>query len=221
VDKKILCLANSRKITARCIDGKDVDDGSWIRPVSRRESHEISEEDRRYEDGNTAKVLDIITIPCIEMQPQGHQTENVLIDDQYYWLKEGEATFEELGDYVDDGPLPWASDSTYGKINDRVPEERLDTRQGSLRFIFVDNVTVHVVTKTLYGSAIEKRVVRAAFRHHGTRYYIDVTDPVVERRYLQRGIGEYPLGEAYLCISLGEVFHGYAYKLVCTIITGE
>jgi hypothetical protein len=221
VDKKIICLANSRKITARCIAGKDVDDGSWVRPVSNRETHEISEEDRRYEDGSTAKVLDIITIPCIEMQPQGHQPENVLIDDRYYWVKEGEVTFEELEEYVEDGPLPWANDSTYGKINDRVPEAQLNPQQGSLRLIFVDNVRIKVETKTLYGSAIEKRVVRAAFQHHGTRYCIDVTDPVIETRYLQRGIGEYLVGEAYLCLSLGELFHGYAYKLVCAIITGE
>lgn len=221
MDKRIVCLANSRKITARCIAGKDTDDGSWVRPVSNRESHEISEEDRRYEDGTTAQVFDIITIPCVGVSPHGHQPENVLIDERYYWVKEGDATFDELADYIDDGPLPWANDSTYGKINDRVPEAQLNPQQGSLRFIHVDSVTIKVETKTLYGTAIEKRVVRAAFQHHGTRYCLDVTDPVIERRYLQRGLGQYPLGEAYLCISLGELFHGYVYKLVCTIITGE
>ena len=34
---KIVCLANSRKISGRCIAGKIMDSGKWIRPVSSRE----------------------------------------------------------------------------------------------------------------------------------------------------------------------------------------
>jgi putative nucleic acid modification protein with dual OB domain len=219
MNKTIICLANSRKITARCIAGKDLDDGSWVRPVSNRDTHEISEEDRRYQDGSTAQLLDKITIPFLQYQPHGHQPENILIDDQYYWTKVGEATFDELEEFIDDGPLPWPNNySTQGKINDRVPEALLNQQPASLRFVFVDNVTIMVENKTLYGSALEKRAVRAAFQHRGTQYCLDVTDTVIERRYLQMGIGQYSINNAYLCISLGEVFYGYAYKLVSSII---
>jgi len=48
-----------------------------------------------------------------------------------------------------------------------------------------------------------------------------VTDPVVERQYLARRNGSYPVPTALLCTSLGEVYEGHAYKLVATVITPE
>src|ERR1035438_2085128 len=71
--KDIVCLANSRKHSGRCVAGKEVladGYGKWIRPVSARPSAEISEEERRYENGVLARVLDIIRIPIIGATPQ-------------------------------------------------------------------------------------------------------------------------------------------------------
>ena len=42
---EIVCLANSRKISGRCIAGKIISEKRWIRPISSRDSEEISEED--------------------------------------------------------------------------------------------------------------------------------------------------------------------------------
>ena len=75
---KIICLANSRKRSGRCIAGKIIDSNKWIRPVSSRESEEISEEERRYKDGQMPKLLDIISIPVKFRKPTLHQKENYL-----------------------------------------------------------------------------------------------------------------------------------------------
>ena len=67
--KRIVCLANSRKMSGRCIAGKEVLDtgyGEWIRPISKRETAEISEEEMRFENGE----IPISTHACICIQPQ-------------------------------------------------------------------------------------------------------------------------------------------------------
>jgi hypothetical protein len=63
-----------------------------------------------------------------------------------------------------------------------------------------------------------KRKLRACFSLNREFYRLMITDPIVERRYLAGEDGVYKIGQAILCISLGEIFEGNAYKLVATIL---
>jgi len=223
--KKIVCLANSRKHSGRCVAGKEVltdGFGKWIRPVSARPSAEVSEEERRYENGVLPKVLDIIRIPIIAATPQLYQSENYVIDAEHYWVKDGELSWREVRQLVDE-PVPlWINgDSTYYGINDRVKITLAAKLANSLLLIEPEDLTIKVVTEGAdFGNP--KRRVRAEFRHLGTWYSLIVTDPVAERTLLAKPNAEYTPKDTFLCISLGETHSdGCCYKLVATVINGH
>jgi hypothetical protein len=221
----IVCLANSRKLSGRCIAGKRTRDNSWFRPISNRAGHEINEEERRYSDGETAQLLDVIEIPCIEKRPHGHQSENVLIDGRFFWKKKGRASWNDILALVDHDANLWADGSSASyKLNDRVPEGLIDAKDGSLRLIELDEMVLHVEPKAPdFGNM--KLVVRASFNYRGQDYRLDVTDPEYERACLGlEGARAYRIPSVVACISLSEPHTNqngetFAYKLVASIIT--
>ena len=87
--KRIVCLANSRKWSGRCVAGREISAGGypgpWVRPVSDREHEEVSEHERQYQDGSEPRVLDVIEVPVLEARPSGFQRENWLLDPNRYW----------------------------------------------------------------------------------------------------------------------------------------
>ena len=77
VVKTIVCLANSRKLSGRCVAGLELSNGrrvGWIRPVSAREHEEVSEHERQYEDGSDPRVLDLMSVPLVHPHPKGLPT---------------------------------------------------------------------------------------------------------------------------------------------------
>ncbi len=222
----IVCLANSRKPpSGRCIAGKEKLNsgyGSWIRPVSERPSAEVSEEERRYEDGRDPRVLDIIYVPMKAPAPSLHQIENHIIDANYYWKKVSELAWKELWHLLDNpGTLWFNGDSTYHGLNDRVKIEVAAKLKGSLLLIKPEGLIVRVQTE---GAEFKnpRRRVRAEFKYGAAKYILIVTDPIAERFFLSKGNGDYPVADSYLCVSLaGEHTDGYCYKLVASVIGKE
>jgi len=190
--------------------------------VSARPTQEISEEERRYQDGTDPKVLDVIAIEMTGAQPQHHQQENHLIDDGYYWVKQHTISWRDLQAAVEDpaGTL-WLNgySSSYGH-NDRVPEDRSSCLSRSLYLVRPDELTL-VVASEGGGFGPARRRVRARFDLYGQRYCVVVTDPWMERQCLAGNDGETEIDDALLCVSLGESFHGFAYKLAAAVITRQ
>lgn len=221
--KTIVCLANSRKTGGRCVAGKEQDGGDWIRPVSSRPTAEVNIEERQYENGKEPQILDVIEVCMVGAAPHGHQQENHIIDVGYYWTRRGSAQWNELADLADDPQTLWENGhSTYAGNNDRVPVAQAVQYQNSLFLIQPQQVTISVETPgAAFGN--HKKAVRAGFRYNGVWYDMKVTDYDVERLYLQKDVGVYPLEQpCYFCVSLAEAHtDGYCYKLIATIITNE
>lgn len=219
--KKFVCLANSRKLNGTCVAGKLLDGtkvGGWIRPVSNSPTGELKDRDRRYRDGVDPKLFDIIEVQFLRPQEHAYQSENHVIDDKMYWVRVGRATISQAKAAIDkfDGPLWDNQSSSTDGMHDRVSEERVNG--GSLKLIEVDDLTIKVAIEgAAYGNP--RKRVRADFTYNKNRYWLSVTDPIVEAKYLAGGVGNFKIGKAVLCISLGEPYKGYVYKLVAGIMT--
>ncbi|MGH9498531.1 MAG: dual OB domain-containing protein [Terriglobales bacterium] len=224
--KTIVCLANSRKMSGRCIAGKEIDDrrclGGWIRPVSDRPTQEISEEERQFKRGGDPKLLDIIQIEMLESRPHAPQLENHLINPRSYWVNEGKATWDEVKSATDEvhGALWINGSSSYNGTNDRIPEARAACLSSSLLLIEPEDLVISVAVE---GADFNnpKRKVRAQFKLNNESYVIAVTDPIATREYLAKDDGEYAVDVALLCVSIGEPYQGNCYKLAAAVITPD
>lgn len=217
-EKQILCLANSRKPSGRCVAGKEKS-GFWVRPVSSRPGGELSEHDRWFDNGVDPQVGDIIHVPMLRTQSHAYQTENHVIDDENYWRFHRKATWPEVMALVDKvtGEL-WGNDSSsYYGLKDRLDLNVAAGLGESLKLIHVNDLVIIV---RLEGGSLypAKRKVRGHFTLNKHEYRLSITDPLIERAYFKGQDGEFDVGEATLCISLGEPYQGHTYKLIAGMI---
>lgn len=221
ITKRIICLANSRKLSGRCIAGQELVDngpGPWVRPVSAREHEEVSEREREYQNGQDPQVLDVIDVPLVEPRPRTFQSENWLLDDGHYWTRVDRLEPNDLAVHVDNvGPLWLNVGSTRAGTNDEIPVDLANGLTSSLTLVHVPSLRIAVFSPgAAWGNP--KRRVQARFELGGDDYGLWITDPIYERRFLSQNDGEYALGPSYLTVSLGEPYGGYVYKLVAAVI---
>lgn len=225
----LVILANSRKPPhgGRCIAGKSVNGdsyGEWIRPVSARPSHEISDEERRYENGAYVQLLDIVKIQIAGRHHLYHQTENVIIDSDYYWEKVGQTNPQDILSALDHPLNLWKNGhSTYHGLNDRVPLSDAASYSQSLYFIEPQNLRIVVGSESQY-AAPPRRRVRAHFQYRQEQYKWSFTDPEIEQKLLAYPDREHAVSRAYLTISLSEPFRdgdGACHKLAAALIGSD
>lgn len=216
-EKHIICLAFSRKYSGRCLAGKEENpEGMWIRPVSHRETGELTLEEMSDDKALSFGLLDVLSIPVSAHCPRGCRQENYLIAGRS-WKRVGTMPISSLGPLCDPVQTLWINGyhSGSGK-NDRIPLEVIEEKVfSSLVLIQPENPVVHVE----HGINLLKQI-RLSFIFNRIFYRLPVTDPGVEEVYLTQPVGNYDLQalQVYLTISISEPYKGYCYKLVAGII---
>jgi len=215
--RRIICLANSRKLSGRCIAGVTVESGSprhWVRPVSARATEELTLEEIRLDNGRIPSLLDILEIPIAGPHPHGCQVENERIEPHGKWKWLGRFPRAEVGELLEEVPSLWIDGHrTLAGRNDRIPVEDSDRVPGSLVLVRPRWLRLHLIRRA-------PRVrVRAQFALAGGVYNLVVTDPLVEAACVRLDREVLPMWpETAICVSLGEPFEGYRYKLVAAVI---
>jgi|BioPla2DNA2_1021312.scaffolds.fasta_scaffold36164_4 hypothetical protein len=219
MDKTIILLACSRKMSNYCVAGIDLITGEWIRIISEDASiqHAVRKSDMVYEDGTYPQLFDIVNIKCKQHAPSYYQPENWVLDNRYYWEKLGTASLDYvLKIHPIDSPDHifydncWKIDTNY--------IARLDPRQRySLTLISPSSLHICIGPSKNYPN---KKSIKAQFRYKGQLYqYITVTDIEYENIYSQYRDGIYIVDKnVLLVLSLADLYEGYHYKLVATII---
>ncbi len=220
--KTFICFANSRKHSGRCVAGKEWNDGrpgEWVRVVSDWLTHELSAEDRRYENGGDPELLDVIRVPCLRPEPASHQGENHVIDSNFYWIKQGRLTWPALCPWLDNPETLWTlGEASYACLYYRVAVGR---EYGVALYLIGVPCLRLLVGPKAPGYSDSKRIVRGEFNYHGAIYRLGVTDPVIEIEYLPGQDGQYEIPQAVLCVSLGDPFQGHYYKLIASVLYQE
>ena len=224
-DKLFLCLANSWKPpSGRCLAGREIVNGrigAWVRPVSERPTHEVSEEDRLYKTGGRAALLDRIRVQFLRPEPFDHQIENHVFDGTHYFVLEGRATWLEVQACLDryDANF-WSSDqSTQHGCADKISAPLVQRLGSSLKLIQVARLTVCVAVEHNDWDHSDKLKVRGEFEYQGREYKLSLTDPELRTEYMARGDGKYVIENPALCISIVEVWNGFAFRVIASAIT--
>lgn len=201
--KTFICLASSRKKSGLCIAGKELENHQAFRPVSERETEELSEIEIRYKDGKLPRLLDVITIEPKSYKPNKFQKENWLIDN-CYWQYKKKFDFKDLDSLCDKPSDFWKNtESSYNGCNDRIDKAYFDKIDKSFMFLKLEKSSI-IVREEGREFSNPKRKVRMRFDLAGTEYVLPVTHPEVERLFLGKPDGEYGISEShYLSVSSG------------------
>lgn len=184
--------------------------GGWVRPV--REDGALRDVDIHYEDGTYPQFMDIISIPMKKYYPRSFQTENHLIDETEYWIKEGEFRPSSAHRLLDRPYSLWinGNSSHYGQ-NDRIRSSiACEQLSSSLLFIKVRSLEIHVVKE------FNRKKTRVHFLYRNEPYTLAITDTKVEHTFRDKecGVYKYDGEKYYICISLASPHtDGFCYKL--------
>lgn len=199
---EIVVLANSIKHGQHCVAGKCVSTGRWIRPVSNIQGGELSHQQAKIRNPHgtfNVKPFQKVLMELEEHVPLPHQPENYLINDTE-WIQNYSFNSEQLHTLLDSPVDLWG---TTNRIDFTHITAGLYHVPQSLYLVRVQNLRLYYIVD-------DKR--RASFTYRGIDYDFAVTDPkfdeIVAKNLQLSGI---------LCLSLGEQYLGYCYKLVATI----
>ncbi len=199
---EVVVLANSVKHSQHCVAGKCVQTGRWIRPVSNAQGAELSHDQAKYQNPYgvyAVKPLQKIKMGFSGYVPLSHQPENFLIDGSL-WTQNFSIGIAELPNYLDYPADLWGDGN---RVQHALISSGIYNVAQSLYLVKVDELS-------LYTTGEGKR--RASFTYKKIDYDLAVTDPKFDE--IVRDQNEVL---DILCISLGEEYQGYCYKLVATI----
>ena len=215
----VICLANARKRSERCVACVHAESGAWMRLVSRAEHGELRYAQRNLGDDGEPQKLDLIRVQVAGRKATASQPENWLIENAAWRLLERPARSSVLQVLT---KTVRRDELLFGSASDRICAGSFEKRPALASLALVVPKEVRWLFETI-GS---KQRARVKFRLGRCVYNLSVTDPPVEEKLKSLANGVHRSEEIALrderllfCISLGEMFtDGNCYKLVAGVV---
>ncbi len=222
---ELICLANSKKLSGRCVAGVRTDGKGWIRPVSIAPEGVLEERHYTVKGGGEVQPLQVVRIPFDKPRPMLHHPEDWLIKPDSWVLSEPLVTPEQvltLQNCLTTVP------EILGDTTDKIPYPPIGAPplEASLALVQPQNLRFVVKESKKPG---EKRI-RVNFELQGASYNLALTDIEWTELLQEQEFGEYslldlgfdPEAPFLLTISLSEPFQtgtgvNHCYKLVAAI----
>lgn len=219
----ILCLANSRKHSGRCVAGLRLDTGGWIRPVPAEDGGALHPEHYETENGHSPEPLDVLRIYVEEPCPKTHHPENWRLADRSWEVLSTELTVRGAKALV---TAIRNNSDIFGTKGLSVKNEELVQSPALNSLALVSPTDPYFYVKEREG---KKNQARAKFKLDGSDYNLAITDPRYEETIVSQNLEYAPemdSDEAMLfTISLSEPYSRNenqseeCYKLVAGIVT--
>ena len=235
IEKTIVVLANSVKYHPnRCVAGVELipsqqgyNTGSWIRPVSRHGSGELSPEERRVSEFREVRILNVVRIPLRSPAQKISQPENWILTGELWKDLSREIPRPSLFEIVEHPQDLWMSvDSP--DITDRISQSEVARRRPKQSLYLIRPKTLTCRAWREY-NPVKKQLRlqrRADFKYRERHYSLSITDPIFWDKHFDPvpNLGDPPRTITYdqqripiLCASLTPAYKGYHYKIVATI----
>jgi hypothetical protein len=209
---RLLVLANSYKLSNRCVAGIDLDTGKWIRPVGQLLDGSILEHKTAVrKNGRFVPIvpLDVVEFEVGQNRATPHHPEDVELRGPFSLIgnmsiAELRAKFPEV--VQDEGPI-------FGDYSDRIPAAAV-LSIGSHSSLMLMQVSRFGFDKTLNISGNPQ--FRGSWGERPKHVDLVITDPqfVHVRGSLSSGL----IDGALVTISLGEELKGAHYKLIAAVL---
>lgn len=212
---EFLCLANSRKLSGRCVAGL-VPGHGWVRPVPDSSGSAVATSRSKH-----FGLLDVVTVDLGATAPLNSQPENVLLGPKgFSEVRDHDPAhlWEELEALIDDNPELLARGRS-----DCIPTAEVAANAVKSSLCLVEPNRVRWRRKISFG----RPQVRCLFELRESVFDLVVTDLAVEQALGQARPGLYDRDVAglpsnqrmLLAVSLGEAYKGHHYKLVAGVLT--
>lgn len=203
LSKEIIILANSVKHHNRCVAGKCLNTGEWVRPVAGANGEALSVDQTRCRNPHgtfPAKTLQRVLMNFETVVPLINQPENHLIAANSEWRQNFNIGEHQLPQLLDEPISLWGQGSRVSY--DAIAQSQYNPMQS----LFL----VQTSSLRLYYNTDSKR--RVSFIYNQVSYDLPATDPRYDKIFnAQEDL------QGILCISLGENHNGFCYKIAAAI----